>query len=100
MESKRGPRGGYYLKREASAINLSDVVNALQGPVEELFNRGDGENASPSPRRASRFCFGEPQLSKRLPLLCLPKSGTINASATMGGFDGPASGCYKSLGPR
>ena len=37
VESKRGPRGGYYLKRDPAAITLGDVVRALQGPIEELF---------------------------------------------------------------
>lgn len=37
VESKRGPRGGYYLKRDAAAITLGDVVRALQGPIEEMF---------------------------------------------------------------
>jgi Rrf2 family iron-sulfur cluster assembly transcriptional regulator len=37
VESKRGPRGGYYLKRSATEITLGDVVRALQGPIEEMF---------------------------------------------------------------
>ena len=37
VESKRGPRGGYFLKRSASDITLGDVVRALQGPIDELF---------------------------------------------------------------
>jgi Rrf2 family protein len=37
VESKRGPRGGYYLKRTAEEIRLGDVVRALQGPIEEMF---------------------------------------------------------------
>ncbi len=37
VESKRGPRGGYYLKREPANILLGDVVRALQGPIEEMF---------------------------------------------------------------
>ena len=37
VESKRGPRGGYTLKREAKAINLADIVVALQGPIEDMF---------------------------------------------------------------
>jgi Rrf2 family protein len=37
VESKRGPRGGYYLKRSAAEITLGDVVRALQGPIEEMF---------------------------------------------------------------
>ncbi|HLU68496.1 MAG TPA: Rrf2 family transcriptional regulator [Kofleriaceae bacterium] len=37
VESKRGPRGGYYLKRPAADITLAEVVRALQGPIEETF---------------------------------------------------------------
>ena len=37
VDSKRGPRGGYYLKRPAAEISLSEVVRALQGPIEEIF---------------------------------------------------------------
>jgi Rrf2 family protein len=37
VESKRGPRGGYSLKREPNEITLRDVVVALQGPIEEMF---------------------------------------------------------------
>jgi Rrf2 family transcriptional regulator, iron-sulfur cluster assembly transcription factor len=37
VDSKRGPRGGYYLKRPAADITLSEVVRALQGPIEETF---------------------------------------------------------------
>jgi Rrf2 family protein len=37
VESKRGPRGGYYLKRDAADISLGEVVVALQGPVSEMF---------------------------------------------------------------
>ena len=37
VEARRGPRGGYYLKRAPEEIRLGDVVRALQGPIEELF---------------------------------------------------------------
>jgi Rrf2 family protein len=37
VDSKRGPRGGYYLKRPPAEISLSEVVRALQGPIEEIF---------------------------------------------------------------
>ena len=37
VESKRGPRGGYFLKRNPADITLGDVVRALQGPIEEMF---------------------------------------------------------------
>ena len=52
VDSKRGPRGGYCLKRDAAAITLGDVVRALQGPIEEMFvidddaARGKGAQSS------------------------------------------------------
>jgi Rrf2 family iron-sulfur cluster assembly transcriptional regulator len=54
VESKRGPRGGYYLKRNASEIKLGDVVRALQGPIEEMFVVEDAAVAAASPRTGSR----------------------------------------------
>jgi Rrf2 family iron-sulfur cluster assembly transcriptional regulator len=33
LGSKRGPRGGYHLAREASAIKIGDVLRALEGPI-------------------------------------------------------------------
>ncbi len=33
VTSKRGPKGGYALALEASAIRLGDVVRALEGPI-------------------------------------------------------------------
>lgn len=35
VESKRGPRGGYFLRREPSDISLGEIVRALQGPIED-----------------------------------------------------------------
>lgn len=51
VESKRGPRGGYYLKREPSEITLGDVVRALQGPIDEMFVvDADDEREKPASR--------------------------------------------------
>ena len=36
VEAKRGPGGGYALARPPEAIRLSDVVVALEGPLEDL----------------------------------------------------------------
>ena len=33
LKSKRGPRGGYTLSREASEISVLDIINATQGPI-------------------------------------------------------------------
>ena len=46
VESKRGPRGGYYLKRPSSDITLAEVVRALQGPIEETFLLEEDSNAA------------------------------------------------------
>ena len=54
VESKRGPRGGYFLKRPASEISLSEVVRALQGPVEESYLlEDDGASAARPDRQPS-----------------------------------------------
>ena len=37
VEAKRGPRGGYTLRRDPADIRLGDIVRALQGPIESLF---------------------------------------------------------------
>ncbi len=45
VESKRGPRGGYALKRPPAEISLFDMVVAIQGPINELFAApGDSVN--------------------------------------------------------
>jgi len=41
VDSRRGPRGGYSLKKPAEQIRLGDVVRALQGPLEEIFAPDD-----------------------------------------------------------
>jgi Rrf2 family iron-sulfur cluster assembly transcriptional regulator len=37
VDSKRGPRGGYTLRRDPSELTLGAIVRALQGPIEDLF---------------------------------------------------------------
>jgi Rrf2 family protein len=54
VESKRGPRGGYYLKREPNDITLADVVRALQGPIEEMFALEEDEQPRPGQQPSSR----------------------------------------------
>jgi Rrf2 family iron-sulfur cluster assembly transcriptional regulator len=38
VEGKRGPGGGYALARPAEQVRLSDLVAALDGPVEEMLS--------------------------------------------------------------
>ena len=42
VESRRGPRGGYTLRRAPADIRRGAGVRALQGPLEEIFT-SDGE---------------------------------------------------------
>jgi Rrf2 family protein len=46
VDSKRGPRGGYILRRPPETIRLGDVVRALQGPLEDIFAPDDIEKKS------------------------------------------------------
>jgi len=55
LGSKRGPRGGYHLAREASTIKIGDVLRALEGPIIALVS--DDERAARGPdATASVFC--------------------------------------------
>lgn len=69
VESKRGPRGGYYLKRSAADITLGDVVRALQGPIEEMFVVEDaqaaGELVHPGGRRGAARGDGSRSVTSR-----------------------------------
>jgi Rrf2 family iron-sulfur cluster assembly transcriptional regulator len=49
VDSKRGPRGGYTLRRDPAEISLGDIVRALQGPIEDLFSTED-ERPGSEPR--------------------------------------------------
>jgi Rrf2 family transcriptional regulator, iron-sulfur cluster assembly transcription factor len=33
LKSRRGPRGGYMLAKDASEISVGDIINAAQGPI-------------------------------------------------------------------
>src|SRR5271169_2720238 len=33
LKSRRGPRGGYLLARDASEISVGDIITAAQGPI-------------------------------------------------------------------
>ena len=41
VDSRRGPRGGYTLKRPPEAIRLGEIVRALQGPLDVIFAPDD-----------------------------------------------------------
>jgi Rrf2 family protein len=37
IEARRGPRGGYALARPPAKITLAEVLDAVRGPLEEMF---------------------------------------------------------------
>jgi Rrf2 family iron-sulfur cluster assembly transcriptional regulator len=49
VASKRGPGGGYTLARTAATITLREVLEAVEGPLEESFAMNDG--AAPNMHR-------------------------------------------------
>lgn len=51
LGSKRGPRGGYHLARDASEIKLGDVLRALEGPIVSFA--ADDERGGKSPDATS-----------------------------------------------
>lgn len=45
IESRRGPRGGYLLAKQAEDITMAEIVEALEGqiaPIECISSAGDG----------------------------------------------------------
>ncbi len=54
VDSKRGPRGGYYLRLAPEKIRLGDIVRALQGPIEEIFAPDGMANGSAKPVKGKR----------------------------------------------
>jgi Rrf2 family protein len=50
VEAKRGPGGGYALARPAAEVRLSDVVGALDGPVESILSWEEPPDGKRRPR--------------------------------------------------
>ncbi len=46
VDSKRGPKGGYSLKRPADDIVLGDVMRALEGPIDVLLATSTDETTT------------------------------------------------------
>lgn len=67
VRSKRGPRGGYMLALEPSAIRLGDIVRALEGPV-SLSAADESEGSEDEGDATSRAVTDEAfvELAKRI----------------------------------
>jgi len=67
LKSRRGPRGGYMLARDASEITVGDVIKAAQGPiipVKCLADSAEKHSCEIYPTCITREVWGETQ--KRL----------------------------------
>ena len=59
VESRRGPRGGYLLARQAEDITMAQIVEALEGqiaPIECISQADDGASSAPARTTAKRCC--------------------------------------------
>jgi Rrf2 family protein len=60
VSSKRGPRGGYQLARDASEIRLGDVVRAVEGPIDLARPEHEGpEPGDPTSLSVTEEAFRE-----------------------------------------
>jgi Rrf2 family iron-sulfur cluster assembly transcriptional regulator len=63
VTSKRGPGGGYRLARSASEINLRDIVDAVDGPLDGPSDLGGGSGGASSVAYRPNFIW--PDLAGR-----------------------------------
>jgi Rrf2 family protein len=49
VDSRRGPGGGWWLTRDASAITIADVVRAVDGPLVEVTESRPGQPLDGTP---------------------------------------------------
>lgn len=55
--SRRGPRGGYQLAKNASDIRLGDIVRALEGPITLCGNREESPDGDATSRAVTDEAF-------------------------------------------
>ena len=65
VDARRGPRGGYSLRKPPETIRLGDVVRALQGPLEEIF-ASDGEEVEEPQKKGAGRPTGAQQVTATL----------------------------------
>lgn len=54
IQSKRGPKGGYFLARPQETITIAHIIAAVEGPLDELLCRdGKGDDVSEDAHAAS-----------------------------------------------
>ncbi|PLX40914.1 MAG: Rrf2 family transcriptional regulator [Deltaproteobacteria bacterium] len=46
LGSKRGPKGGYYLRKKPEDITLYEIITATEGPIELVFCVGQDEDGA------------------------------------------------------
>ena len=56
LQSKRGPRGGFYLSRSRDQISLLDIVEAVDGPVTDSFEFSEQGNSDNFCKKIEDVC--------------------------------------------
>ena len=56
LRSKRGPRGGFFLAREAENITLADIIEAVDGPMLTSMHLAEQTNNEAFSMRMEKVC--------------------------------------------
>ena len=56
LRSKRGPRGGFFLAKEATEITMLEIVEAVDGPMISHLHLGEQTNNAPFSLKMEEVC--------------------------------------------
>jgi Rrf2 family protein len=56
LQSKRGPRGGFYLSRSRADTTLLDIVEAVEGPMTDNFEISTQANGADFCKKIEAIC--------------------------------------------
>ena len=56
LRSKRGPRGGFFLARDAEGISLLEIIEAVDGPMFSHLQLAEQTNNAPFSLKMEKVC--------------------------------------------